>query len=295
MLPIPSRHRSLVLLAVVVLAQVLLLAVQIKSDQEVRLIRAWTVAAVAPLQGAASWVVDGARGLWQSYVGLRGAHREAEQLREENAELKLRLAQAEGKAAEAERLATLLDFRSAYAEVPMLPARVIGATAVGDSRTVLINRGTNDGVERNMAVITPAGVVGRVLEAFAASAQVMLITDGDSGVGVLLEASRTQGVLRGAGEPLIELRYIAPEQPVVPGERLLTSGQDRIFPKDLPVGAVASVEPAKPFQMIRVQPAARLDRLEEVLVLLTRQELVPKQPPVQAEKTEKDAAGPSQP
>lgn len=274
MLPIPSRHRPLALLAAALVVQVLLLAVQIKREQDVRLIRVWAVAAVTPVQSAGSAVVGWFSRLWEGYVGLRHAHAETESLRAENEQLKLRLAQLEGRAAEADRLAELLGFRVLNPDAPMLVARVIGAGAAGTSRTVFLNRGERDGVRKNMAVITPDGVVGRVLEAFASTSQVQLMTDRDSGVGALLESSRTQGIIRGSGDATVMLHNIVPEQPVAVGERVLTSGLDRIFPRDLPVGTVERVTADRPFQQIVVRPAARLDRLEEVIILLTLQEVV---------------------
>jgi rod shape-determining protein MreC len=269
------RHRPLVLLAAVVLAQVLLLAVQIKREQEVRLIRVWAVWLLTPLQRAGAYTIDHVAGVWGSYVGLRNARNENQQLRAELDQLKLRVVQLESRAAEAGRLAVLLEFRETYPDVPMLAARVISASAVVASKTVYINRGERHGVERNMGVITPSGVVGKVLEVFADTAHVLLLTDRESGVGALLGSTRTQGVIRGTSEPVVLLQYVVSDETVNPGDAVLTSGQDQIFPKDLPVGTVVEVQPGNPFKLIRVRPAARLDRLEEVIVLLTRQELKP--------------------
>lgn len=273
MLAIPSRHRSLVLLGAVVLAQVLLLAVQIKRENEVRLIRVWAVGLVTPVQRAGAAVIDSLGGAWNSYVGLRHTREENQQLRAENDSLRQRVTHLEGRAAEADRLAGLLNFRETYAGAPMLPARVIGASAVGTSKTVYVDRGEADKVARDMGVITPEGVVGKVLEVYPSAAQVLLLTDKESGVGALLAGSRTQGVVRGTGEPLLTMQYVVNDQEVAVGERILTSGQDRIYPKDLPVGSVMGTQAGNPFKVIRVRPAARLDRLEEVLILLSRQEL----------------------
>jgi rod shape-determining protein MreC len=117
-------------------------------------------------------------------------------------------------------------------------------------------------------------VVGKVFAVYPDTSQVLLLTDKESGVGALLAASRSQGPVRGSGDPLLGLEYISSDVKVEQGEKILTSGQDRIFPKDLPVGTVVQVQPDRrsPFQKISVKPAARLDGLEEVLVLLTRQE-----------------------
>ena len=275
MLAIPSRHRSLTLLGTVVLAQVLLLAVQIKSQGHVRLMRVWTVGIISPFQRAGSWMVDRSHNTWAGYVWLKGTRRENETLRSEVERLKLRNSELEGRAAEADRLAGLLGFLQAHADVPMVPARVIGGSADTASRTVYINRGEKEGLKRDLGVITPDGVVGKILEVYGHTSQVLLLTDKYAGVGALLANSRTQGSVGGLGEPLLQMKYVSNDEEVPLGERVLTSGQDRIFPKDLPVGTVADVKPGNPFKQIRVKPAAHLDRLEEVLVLLTQKELEP--------------------
>ena len=294
MLAIPSRHRSLVLLAAVVVSQVLLLALQIKRERQVRLVRVWTVTVISPFQRAGAWAIDGISGGWSNYVGLRHAQRENQELRAELDRLKLRNSELESRAAEADRLAGLLGFREAHGEVPMLPARVIGSSADAASKTVYISRGERDGVRKNMGVITPEGVVGKVMEVYTGTAQVLLLTDKDGGVGALLASSRTQSPVGGVGESLLVMKYVSSDEPVTVGERVLTSGQDRIFPKDLPVGTVAEIKPGNPFKLVRVQPAAHLQRLEEVLVLLTQQELEPKKEAEQAAagRVAKGAAAP---
>jgi rod shape-determining protein MreC len=272
-----SQHRSLLLLAASLGIQILLLAAQVKRDQDVRLIRVWAVELVAPLGRSANWLSDGIRGGWTNYIGVRSLGRENQGLHAEVDRLKLRNAELEGRAAEADRLGALLDFRQRNAQVPMLAARVIGASPGTSGRVAFLDRGSRDGLALDMGVITPEGVVGKVIAVYPATSQVLMVNDKESGVGALLADSRTQGPVRGSGEPLLSMEYVAKEVKVRPGEAILTSGQDRIFPKDLPVGIVQSVDPdpRSPFSKIVVKPAARLDRLEEVLVLLTRQELAP--------------------
>ncbi len=274
-LPIATRHRSLALLAGVVVAQVLLLAVQIRTENQVRLIRVWTVSAAALLQEPVIAVVDRVGAVWNGYVSLRHTRQENENLRAEISAMRLRVTKMESQAGEARRLAALLEFRESYADLPMLAARVIGNSATGGRRTVTINRGTRDFLAPNLGVITPEGVVGKILEVYEDTSQVLLLVDRDSGVGSLLESTRTQGVVRGTGEPEATMNFVINDENVAVGERILTSGQDRIFPKDLPVGAVSQVQPGNPFKQIRVRPAARLDRLEEVIVLLSKRELAP--------------------
>jgi rod shape-determining protein MreC len=269
MVALPSRHRSLVLLAGVILLQVLLLAVQIKRDSQGRLIRVWTVGAVSPFERVGSYGFGWIRDLWHHYFALQNTTKDNEQLRHENDALKLQIAQLQGKASEADRLAVLLNFRQSHADVPMISARVIGASAGSASQTIELDRGERDGIRRNMGVITPDGVVGKVVETYANASQVLLLTDKDSGVGAMLSESRIQSPVGGTGEPLLAMKYVPNDDTVNLGEHVLTSGMDRIFPRDLPVGTIAEIKPGNPFKQIRVKPAANLERLEEVLVLLT--------------------------
>ena len=269
MVAIPSRHKSLVLLAGIILLQVLLLAVQIKRDSEGRLIRVWTVGAVSPFERAGSYGFGWIRNSWRHYFALQNTTRESEQIRRENEALKLQITQLQGKAAEADRLAALLNFRQAHGDVPMLGARVIGTGAGTASLTIQLDRGERDGIRKNMGVITPDGVVGKVVEAYPNASQVLLLTDKESGVGAMLADSRIQSPVGGQGEPLLAMKYVPNDDTVNLGEHVITSGMDRIFPRDLPVGTVAEIKPGNPFKQIRIKPAANLERLEEVLVLLS--------------------------
>src|SRR5277367_195796 len=269
MVGVPSRHKSLVLLAGVIVLQVLMLAVQIKRDSQGRLIRVWTVGAVSPFQRAGVYGVGHIRDTWHHYFALQNTSRENEQLRRENGELKMQIAQLQSKAAEADRLAMLLNFRKSHLDVPMIGARVIGASAGTASQTIDLDRGERDGIRKNMGVITPDGVVGKVVETYQGTSQVLLLTDKDSGVGAMMADSRIQGPVGGTGEPLLSMKYVANDDTVNVGQRVVTSGMDRIFPRDLPVGTVTEIKSGNPFKWIRVRPAANLERLEEVIVLLT--------------------------
>lgn len=273
MVAIPSRHKSLVLLAGVILVQVLALAIQIKAKDaqgdQGSLIRSWTVGAVSPFGRAGSWTVGKIRGTWRHYFALSDTAKENERLRRENDDLKLRVNQLQSKAEETDRLGALLHFRESHQDVKMIPARVIGTGADTSSAVIYLDRGHRDGLRKNMGVITPDGVVGKVTEVYRDTAQVLLLTDKESGVGAMLAGSRIQKPVGGTGEPLLNMKYVASDDEVNVGELVVTSGMDRIFPKDLPVGTVTEVKQGAPFQQVRVRPAARLERLEEVLVLPT--------------------------
>ncbi len=227
--------------------------------------------AVTPFEKGGAWGFGKVRGVWDHYFALQGTSRQNEELRSENDELKLTISRLQSKASEADRLAVLLNFRQSHEKVPMVMARVIGASAGTASHTIEIDRGERDGVRRNMAVITPDGAVGKIIESYRDTAQVLLLSDKEGGAGAMLVDSRIQSPVKGTGEPMLTMSYVAAEDTVNAGEKIVTSGMDKIFPRDVPIGTVLDVKQGNPFKQIRVKPAARLDRLEEVIVLLTQE------------------------
>lgn len=278
MLDIHSRHRPLAWLASVVLAQVLLLAYQIRRDRDgrdVRLIRYWAVSLVTPAERAGTWTFSKVGGTWSGYVGLRNARTENQRLHSELDQTRMQNRQLETEAGEAQRLERLLSLRDAHPETAMLAAQVIGASADPTSHTLFINRGERDHVRRNLAVVTPDGIVGKVVEVLSDTSQVLLINDKESGVGAVFEQSRTKGIVKGTGDSDPHMDYVSNDEKVQPGDMILTSGEDRIFPKGLLIGTVGDAAPGNPFQTIRVKPAVRLDRLEDVIVLLSVSDLKP--------------------
>jgi rod shape-determining protein MreC len=191
--------------------------------------------------------------------------------------LKLEIMQLQSKSAEADRLAALLNFKQQQAKVPMVVARVIGASADANSAVLYLDQGLNEGIRKNMGVITPEGVVGKVIESFRNTCQVLLVTDRDSGVGAMIADSRIQRPVGGLGEPLLTMKYVGNDDDVKVGSRVVTSGMDRIFPKDLPVGIITQVKPGGQYKQIRVRPSANVEKLEEVIVLLTTDPLTMRQ------------------
>src|SRR6185369_6966302 len=158
-------------------------------------------------------------------------------------------------------------------------ARVIGSSADPNSNVIYLDQGQHDGIRKNMGVITPEGVVGKVIESYRDTSQVLVLTDRDSGVGAMIANSRIQSPVGGTGEPLLNMKYVGNDDEVAVGSRVVTSGMDRIFPKDLPVGVITQVKPGGQYKQIRVKPSANLEKLEEVIVLLTTDPVVMKQEP----------------
>jgi len=271
-----GRYRNLIILVGVLFLQVLGLAVQVKrtSDAEsTRLIRVWAVGAITPLERSLVWGQTYSGNLWHNYFYLRGARAENRQLKEQIDQLRLEQVRLNQDAEQAHRLQALLSFKERYIS-KTVAAQVIGSSGSDQSRSVYIDKGVSDGMEPDMAVITTDGVVGKVLSVFPSTSLVLLINDQSSGVGAILEKSRLQGVLRGTPNGEVMLERVMSDEQVAPGETLLTSGGDQIFPKGLPLGRVAKVAGTDSglFLNIKVKPAANLGRLEEVLVVLAKQE-----------------------
>jgi len=262
-----ARHSHLSLLVAALLGQLFFLAYQIKGDNDVRLIRLWAVTVFGPVERAVRGTYDGGTALFEDYIALHNARQENRRLSTELDEARLRLHELGARAAQADQLAALLELKQTYSRAPLLAAQVIAASPAAPSRTVLIDRGSEDGLEVNMAVLTPDGIVGKLVTVFPRASQVLLITDQKSGVGVMLVGTNLLGVVKGGGGTLCQLDYIPNLETVAPGTLLLTSGQDQLFPRGLPVGRVVSARPGEAFQEIVVEPAAPLGRLDHVLVL----------------------------
>ena len=265
-----SRHRNISILVAVLFAQVLGLAVQVKranTTAETRLIQLWTVSAITPFEKALIWVQKSTSGVWHNYVYLRGLRAENRGLKEQIERLRLEQARLSEDAEQARRLKLLLGFKEKFI-LKTVAAQVIGSSGSEQSRAVYIDKGMRDGVRPDQAVITADGIVGKVLRAFDSTALVLLVNDQTSGVGVVLEKIRVQGVLRGTATGEVAVEKIMSDESVQPGERVLTSGGDQIFPKGLYVGTVTKVARGNDsFLDVRVKPGTSLSKLEEVLVV----------------------------
>ena len=275
-----SRYRNVTILVAILFVQVLGLAVQVKrrsagADESTRMIRLWTVSTVTPLEKAIVWCQNGLGGIWQNYIYLRGVRQENRDLKFEIEQLRLEQVRLSDDAQQARRLQALLGFKEQYI-AKTVAAQVIGSSGSEQSRSVYIDQGTSAGVEKDMAVITADGLVGKVLRAYGSSAQVLLINDQSSGVGVILDKSRLQGVIKGTAGGEVILEKVMTDEQVAPGDLIVTSGGDQIFPKGITVGTVMKVSPgADLFLNIRVKPAANLSRLEEVLVITRKEDRAP--------------------
>ena len=275
------RYRNLLVLLALLLAQSIGLAVQVHRTESgrntldpedmsgVRLIRLWADAVVAPPEQLSHAAKLGAKGLWQNYLDLRSIRAQNQQLQKTIDRLRLEQASLLEDAKQGERLQALVDFQQKYI-YKTLAAQAIGSSGSDSSRVFYIDKGSAEGLDRDMAVLTADGIVGKVREVFPHSAQVLAINDETSGAGVILETTRIRGILRGNASGRLQIVGILKDDRIKPGEKVLTAGGDLIFPRGLPVGVVEKVVPdpdRDSFIDVIVTPAAHLDRLDEVLVI----------------------------
>jgi rod shape-determining protein MreC len=271
-----SRYKNILFLVAVLVAQIIGLAVQVRRPNptggdapSVRLIRYWAIGLMSPPEKALHGSGSGLRGLWSNYLDLRHVREQNQELTERLRRLQLEQASLLEDARQGQRLQALLSFKEHYV-YSTVPAQVIGTSGTDQSRILYIDKGAKDGLKPDMAVITPDGIVGKLKDVFGGTSQVLVISDQTSGAGVVLEQTRLRGVLRGnaLGQP--QIINMLPDERVKPGERVVTSGGDQIYPRGLPVGVVDQIVPDTsnpPYMDILIKPAANLGHLEELLVI----------------------------
>ncbi|MGD8376101.1 MAG: rod shape-determining protein MreC [Acidobacteriota bacterium] len=262
-----DRAPSLILIGLL-FGLLVLLSAQITSGKTTVLESA-VFRAFSPVVRAFSGTVEGAEVLWSRYVDLRGARIENESLRRQLEVRELERSRFEEVILENARLRELLRLRERV-DVPTLTGRILANDSRAAQRSLILDRGSDDGVRVDMPVLAPAGVVGRVVAVAGRTCKVQLITDADSGTAVRVARTRLQGLVRGRGADSLLLEWVPQLEDIRPGDRLVTSGLDRVHLEGYPVGTVLRVRGgAGPMTLIDVAPAVNPARLEEVLILQT--------------------------
>jgi rod shape-determining protein MreC len=245
----------------------LLLSSQVTTDRGHSALQAVILGILSPLQRGGAFALNGIRSTWSRYVDLRSVREENVKLREKVARLEQALwmeremVASYGRLSEVLELAERLPFQSTVAEV-------VGLDATSWFRTITVNRGLEHGIEINAPVIAQGGVVGRVIAVGPGVAQVQLLSDRDCAVGALLVRGRSRGIVSGTGQAQLEMKYVSNLEDVAVGDLVVTSGIDGMYPKGIAIGRIAAVKDGpRLFKIITVEPAARLDRLEEVFIL----------------------------
>ena len=253
---------------------------------------------LSPFQQAVSWVGGQLAYVTGNVWDIATVHEQNKMLRNEVEQLRVQNLQASEAMAENERLRTLLGYRQMATQFDMVAARVIGRESATWSRMIVINRGRQDGVDVDMAVVTQSGLVGHVVEAGWNSSKVQLILDPRSSVGTLVQRaeSRVAGIVQGDldNPTMPQMVNIPKNADVVEGDVIVTSGFGGLYPKGLVVGLISSLQnDAGGLLKIGImEPAVDFQKLEDVMVITASREAPPEpiQPPKQTPGTETDPA-----
>jgi rod shape-determining protein MreC len=266
-----SRRGNPVLLVLLVVASLLLTTAYFREGDGgiLHAARQATISATAPLVTAGTAIASPFRAVGEWAEGLGASREEIEALREQNEELRDRLAELEEARMENERLRALVDFVE-ESDFDVVGAGVIGLPTNSWDASILIDRGSDAGIEEGMPVIAAQGLVGQVVEASERAAKIRLITDQRSGTAVIIQSTRAPGVARGTLEGVLQVDYVDEEQAPEPGDVVLTSGMGGVFPKGIVVGDVTEVEQERHrlFPTITVESRVPVTEIEEVLVIL---------------------------
>jgi rod shape-determining protein MreC len=263
------RERSGYLFLGVMLGHILLISAQVNSRSGVPVLEAVAFGVFARAEGAISTGFSSVGRVWSGYVGLRNVKIQNDLLTRQLEAAQVALQEQRALADRTRNLERLLDLRD-KSNLNTIAAEIIAAGATPDFLTLTIDKGTREGVKADMAIIAPAGVVGRVVMASARAAKVQLLIDRNAAAGALVERSRAQGVVTGSGDARLRMDYVSEVADVMVGDLVVTSGIDGIYPKGYVIGQVESVEKkGTSYKTIAVKPAVDFTSLEEVLVVLT--------------------------
>lgn len=263
------RLRSGYLFLALMFGHIILISAQVNSQQGVPVLESVTFGLFSEVQRGTASGISGFQRLWNGYVWLRGVRAENDELKQQLADAMVELQQQRALADRTRGLERLLDLRE-HVPLKTTAAEIIASAATPEFQNVSIDKGEDDGIQRDMAVIAPAGVVGRVVIPSGRNAKVQLIIDRNAAAGALIERSRAQGVAVGTGEPLLRLEYVSEVADIVEGDVVVSSGLDRIYPKGFVIGKVTKVEKSgTAYRSILLEPAVDFGSLEDVLVVLT--------------------------
>jgi rod shape-determining protein MreC len=263
------RERAGYLFLAVLLGHIILISAQVQSKRGVPVLEAVTFGFFAEVQRGSSMMVSSVRNVWGGYIGLRDVRHENAELKRQLAEARIALQEQRALADRARGFERLLNLR-AELTLDTVAANVIAAGATPDFRTVTLDKGTRNGLASDMAVIAPAGIVGRIVTPSALASKVQLLIDRNAGAGALIERSRAHGVVVGTGNDQLRLENVGEIADIVAGDTVVTSGLEGIYPKGFVIGRVASVEKSgSSYKSIVVRPAVDFSSLEEVLVVTT--------------------------
>jgi rod shape-determining protein MreC len=263
------RQRAGYLFLAVLVGHVILISAQVNTRRGVPVLEEVTFGVFAEVQRVAWSLVSGTRQMWRGYAGLRSVAAENEALKKQLADAQVELQSQRALASRTRTLEELLALKD-RSNLNTAAAEVIASSASPEFRTLTIDRGSQQGLKQDMAVIAPAGVVGRVVSPTARASKVQLLIDRNAAAGALVDRSRAQGVVMGGGGDLLRMEYVAEIADLAVGDVVVTSGIDGIFPKGFVIGTIESIQRnGRVYQQILIKPAVDFTSLEEVLVVLS--------------------------
>ncbi len=263
-----KEYRFYIILFLFILIPVVAIDTASRTTRDYRFYDRVVVRLTAPVQSVISWTLEVISSGFQNYVYLLSTRQENLALLEENRRLLNSIAGLKETEQENLRLKKLLDFKDKF-KLSSVLARVISRDTSTEFRAIRINRGENAGIQKNMAVVTNQGVVGRVLRTTADTADVVTILDLYSAVDAIDERSRAPGVVEGLTDETCQMRFTLRTDDIQPGDTLISSGLSGLVPKGIPIGRVSKVN-RKPFgitQEVEVIPSVEFSKLEEVMVI----------------------------
>ena len=263
------RQRPGVLLGAAILLHVVLISAQVNTASGLPILQVATFGSFSELQRATTASIGGVRGMWSGYIALQQVEEENARLKHELQAMQVSLQQERAEAQRTDNLRQLLELRE-RAQLDTAAAEVIAGAASPDFRTVTIDKGSSEGLATDMAVISPAGVVGRVILPSRRASKVQLLIDRNAAAGALIERTRVQGVVMGNGDGMLRMQYVPGTSDVKTGDLVVTSGIDGIYPKGFVIGTIDHADRgAGAYHEIIVRPAVDFSRLEEVLIVRT--------------------------
>src|SRR5689334_5938001 len=266
---IDIRRRTGYLFLAVVVGHVILISTQVTTKRGVPMLEEVVFGVFSEVQRVANAMTMGARTSWQNYFALQQVQEENVRLKQEISALQVRLQQERSLAQQSQSLQKLLDLKTS-SELSTTAANVIAGGASPEFRTITIDKGTSEGVHADMAVISPAGIVGRVIQPSPRAAKVQLLIDRNAAAGALVERTRAQGVVIGTGDDELRMDYVSGTTEVKAGDVVVTSGIDGIYPKGFVIGQIQSVRRGSgQYSAIVIKPAVDFTSLEAVLIVLT--------------------------
>ena len=265
----PKKYRSIAAAVIFILAALIMISYSTRPFSDTGFLRKVVLETAMPLVSLKNNTVRAFRENWDRYLFLIGLEEQNARLRRENAMLAGRLVQYQEGYLEAGRLQRLLELRDQF-HTKAAVATVIDRDPSSVIKTVLISKGTSQGLRVGLPVLADRGIAGRITECSWHVSRVMLITDENSNVDALIHGNRAHGVLQGAGPRGCQLKYIAKTEEVKEGDTVISSGMGRIFPKGVVLGTVKRVDKLEGglFQKVEVMPSVNFNNLEEVLVLV---------------------------